>query len=67
MYTNGVIEAANDRKEQYGEERLHAFVTEKARLSGEDFADDLLNAVTDWGGGEEKIDDDIALIVVDVE
>ena len=67
IYTDGVYEAVNADRDQYGMERLQAFVTEKARLSGDEFAEKLIETVTVWSGGADKIDDDIALIVVDVE
>jgi len=67
MYTDGVYESANDHDEQFGVERLEAFVTDHNSLTGEEFADDLIDTVIDWSGGEEKIDDDIALVVIDVE
>ncbi|MCP5481328.1 MAG: SpoIIE family protein phosphatase [Spirochaetales bacterium] len=67
MYTDGIYEAINENEEQFGRDRLYRFAANEAHRSGSDFADELIAQVIDWSGGEEKISDDIALIVIDVE
>ena len=67
MYTDGIYEATNANKEQFGRQRLYGFVMAQAHRPGADFADELIAQVIEWSGGEEKISDDIALIVIDVE
>lgn len=66
LYTDGIFEAENENQELYGEERLHAFCQQKEGLRADAFADGLLETLMDWSGGAESIQDDIALIVVDV-
>ena len=53
--------------EQYGEEKLYAFVADHANLNTDEFANELIETISGWSGGKEKIDDDMAIIVIDVE
>lgn len=67
MYTDGVCEAANSKMEEFSEKRLDTFVAEQVEMPVDDFASKMIKSVTDWCGGEDKIGDDIAIIVIDVE
>jgi hypothetical protein len=69
LYTDGVFEApsADAQGEQFGLTRLRSFIAENAHLSPERFADRLMETVTGWCGGANRIADDIALVVIDVE
>ena len=66
LYTDGVFEAANAEKVQFGEERLQQFLEENAALPAADFTEELVDRVTRWSGGAAAIQDDIALVVMDV-
>lgn len=69
LYTDGVYEApaADGSGDQYGLERFLDFVGENARLSPDRFADELIDTLIDWCGHEDRIADDIALVVIDIE
>ncbi len=51
---------------QFGEQRFADFIAEHDSLSANDFADALVERIVDWSGGEHFIEDDIALVIVDV-
>ena len=67
LYTDGVLEAPSKNLEPFGEHRLHQFVRDRAALDTDSFADELIRVLNEWCGGEGNLDDDIALLVVDVE
>ena len=66
LYTDGLFEAPNEQLECYGEARLEDFIRAHAHLDAAAFADELMAVVTAWSGGEDRLDDDIALVVMDV-
>ncbi|MCB1175524.1 MAG: SpoIIE family protein phosphatase [Leptospiraceae bacterium] len=66
LYTDGAFEIANAAGEQFGLDRLRSFLLDTVSLNADDFADQLLAAIIAWGGSESRIDDDIALLVIDV-
>jgi len=55
-YSDGITEPENDFGD-FGEERLAQIVQENRDLSLPRISDAILNAVTDWIGGEEQPDD----------
>jgi sigma-B regulation protein RsbU (phosphoserine phosphatase) len=55
-YSDGITEPENDFGE-FGEERLSQIVMENRELELPRISDAILNAVTDWIGGEEQPDD----------
>ncbi len=69
LYTDGVYEApaADGSGNQYGLERFLDFVRANARLSPDRFADELMDTLINWCGHEDRIADDIALVVIDIE
>lgn len=67
LYTDGVYEAPNPHEEQFGTSRLQAYLMEQDHLNATDFVDGLIHTVIRWCGGSENIDDDIAIVVVDIE
>ena len=66
MYTDGIIEARNADQGMFGDDRFRDFIQEHGEFTPEKFADTLMQTIVQWSGGPEKIEDDIALIVVDV-
>ena len=66
LYTDGLFEATNAEKEQFGEQRLERFLAENAGLAAEVFTEELVELVSRWSGGPAAIQDDIALVVIDV-
>jgi sigma-B regulation protein RsbU (phosphoserine phosphatase) len=55
-YSDGITEPENDFGD-FGEERLAQIVQENRDLPLPRISDAILNAVTDWIGGEEQPDD----------
>lgn len=66
MYTDGLIEPVNKNKEHFGEGRVESLLRSCHDLTAEQCADKIMGGVLEWTGHEDKIDDDIALIVIDV-
>ncbi len=67
LYTDGVLEAANEAGEFFGEERLLKEMEEARTVGAEDFATSLLHDVGSWAGygrGRPQ-DDDLTLLIVD--
>jgi serine phosphatase RsbU (regulator of sigma subunit) len=69
LYTDGIIEAANAEDKQFGENSLQRFLAQHGHLSGESFADALLQTVVNWvhRKRDESLDDDLTLVVIDVD
>lgn len=67
IYTDGILEARNQTGEQYGHDRLNQFMADQHELATEDFADLLEKTILNWAGGAAYVDDDIALIVIDID
>ncbi len=65
MYTDGLYEAPNREDENFGETRLRDFVAAHHELGPEAFAQSLVDLVTEWSGGAERVADDIAVVVLD--
>jgi phosphoserine phosphatase RsbU/P len=62
LYTDGMLEAANDNEEEFGRERLHALVRESAGLGLAEAADHIISAVQRWSAMQG---DDLTLLVCD--
>jgi phosphoserine phosphatase RsbU/P len=66
LYTDGIPEAPNLAKEQYGIERFKEFVEAHHDLPGSQFADKLLDELVRWSGllpGQTQ-GDDITLLTI---
>jgi serine phosphatase RsbU (regulator of sigma subunit) len=66
LYTDGVTESVNVSQEQFGETGLKLFMERHPEATASEFADGLLERVSQWTGrapGQEP-DDDVTLIVV---
>ncbi len=65
LYTDGLFEVRNDAEEPFGEKRLSQMLKDYSLLSAQEFGDFVLNKVLEWSN-EERLEDDIALIVIDI-
>jgi sigma-B regulation protein RsbU (phosphoserine phosphatase) len=67
LYTDGIIEAANAAGDLFGWSRFKEFISSQAGLSVGNFADGLLQHISDWSGKhlDEALDDDLTLVVAD--
>ncbi len=63
IYTDGVTEAMNERREQYGETRLLSFIKENGHLHPEDFIANLDRDIKKFTGGYPQ-NDDITVVAV---
>jgi hypothetical protein len=62
-YTDGITERTNMDGEQYGEQRLHAFIKRNADLDAQTFTQKLLDEVRIFGARQD-LEDDVTLAVV---
>jgi len=60
LYTDGVLEATNAEREQFGVERLKRKLLELGGEPVDDICRGILTAVTDWA---TQMDDDLTLVV----
>jgi serine phosphatase RsbU (regulator of sigma subunit) len=67
LYTDGVIEAASSRGEQYGTDRFMRFMDLNRALDTKSFADSAVAEIAKWTGqsGDQSQQDDITLLVID--
>jgi serine phosphatase RsbU (regulator of sigma subunit) len=63
MYTDGVTEAENGEREQFGDERLEQVIRANLDASAQQLCDTVRNAVNEFAGSERH-SDDITLMVV---
>lgn len=66
IYTDGITEAMNDQREQYGETRLVEFIKRYHRLPATDFKEKLNDEITKFTKGYPQ-NDDITFVVVKQE
>lgn len=62
LYTDGIVEAADARQEEFGRERLGALLRESAGMAHGSAADLIMSAVQRWAVSQE---DDLTLLVCD--
>jgi anti-anti-sigma factor len=63
IYTDGVTEAMNERREQYGEERLIAALKKFGHLHPAEFIESLERDIKSFTGGEPQ-NDDITVVAI---
>ncbi len=62
LYTDGILEAFNAEREEFGKDRLRALVRQCASLSHNETADRIISTVQGWAVSQE---DDLTLLVCD--
>ena len=65
-FTDGIVEARDQRDELFGEERLHEAIRGTRVLSPRQAASGILDRVQSWRGVEPADADDLTIIVIDV-
>ncbi|RME90896.1 MAG: HAMP domain-containing protein, partial [Candidatus Hydrogenedentota bacterium] len=65
LYTDGIIEAMNPRKEEFGQQRFEKLLNEGRELSAEDLKNKIMKEVEVFSEGAERFDD-YTLVVIDV-
>jgi len=65
--TDGILEAANAAREQFGTDRLMRFIENHKHLEADQFSQTLLNDLSQWSNQttEQGQQDDITLLVID--
>ncbi len=68
LYTDGIIEARNYKREQFGDVRLNNIIRDNHDLDGDSLLGVIVDDVKKWGGVTEgqTLEDDITLIVIDI-
>jgi two-component system sensor histidine kinase ChiS len=64
LYTDGIYEAFNDKREMFGMERIKSLILKNIKKDKSDLIDLIIKAVTKWG---ESQNDDITLIIIDIK
>jgi sigma-B regulation protein RsbU (phosphoserine phosphatase) len=67
LYTDGVLEAANNADEFFGDGRFHAVIAAHATRSGADLATAILAEMAQWAAHRDGFDDDVTLVVIEVQ
>jgi sigma-B regulation protein RsbU (phosphoserine phosphatase) len=62
LYTDGIVEASNAEREEYGKDRLRALLRQCASLSHHETADRIMSVVQGWAVSQE---DDLTVLVCD--
>jgi len=63
LYTDGVTEAVNENKEEFGLERVAGLIRDNRELSAHDMIEKIKDEVTAFGGAQPQYDD-ITLMVL---
>jgi serine phosphatase RsbU (regulator of sigma subunit) len=66
LYTDGVVEAMNEKHEEFGDERFYRWVQANARGKSRDFVRLLLHELEEHRGKAEQ-HDDITVVTIMVE
>jgi len=63
LYTDGITEAMNPERDQYGMERFMYFIKDHARLTPDEFTEKLNEDILEFTSGAEQ-NDDITLVAI---
>jgi sigma-B regulation protein RsbU (phosphoserine phosphatase) len=64
LFTDGVSEATNSEGEQYGPGRLEALLGELTSASARQIVDSVVERVTAFAGGTDRLSDDLTVVCV---
>lgn len=70
LYTDGIVEAENDKGESFGEKEFHKFIMGNQDLTATQFSNRLIDYLIEWSGRKnsgKSFEDDITLAVIDIE
>jgi len=62
LYTDGIVEAADGKEEEFGQARLQNLLRNSRHLSAQETADQIVHAVQHWSKAQE---DDLTVLVCD--
>ncbi|MFD2246124.1 GAF domain-containing SpoIIE family protein phosphatase [Pontibacter ruber] len=63
IYTDGIVEARNDKSDEYGEDRLRYMLTQTYHLEAEDIKCAIINDLEDFTGTGSLYDDQTLLVI----
>jgi len=63
LYTDGIVEAMNDKEEMFGFDRLLEVVQEARSMTAESLLKNILHTVNEFAGGVAQ-HDDLTIIVL---
>lgn len=68
LYTDGIVEARNYRRDLYGDDRFDQLITDNHHLDGDTFVVTIVDEIKKWAGVAEgqTLEDDITLIAIDI-
>lgn len=66
VYTDGLFEVRDENDQLFGEARLLEILKNNSQLSASEFGEHILSTVNNWARQSNSLEDDIALIVIDV-
>ncbi|MEP1088718.1 MAG: SpoIIE family protein phosphatase [Algoriphagus sp.] len=64
MFTDGIVEAKNDKSIQFGYERIRSLLEVNQKLSPQEIQTKIIDSLHSFVGGDRVIDDDYSLMVV---
>jgi sigma-B regulation protein RsbU (phosphoserine phosphatase) len=67
VYTDGVLEAANNEGTFFGDARFYDVIRENATGSSGELADLIVREITRWSGSPAGFADDLTLLVIEVQ
>ena len=69
LYTDGIVEAKNAAREEFGKSRCKEFLEEQRHMPAAHFANTLLESVASFSGhnSDRRQEDDITLLVLDFQ
>ncbi|MFW5770231.1 MAG: SpoIIE family protein phosphatase [Spirochaetota bacterium] len=67
LYTDGIVEAHNERHELFGYDAFYSLIAENSHLPPSLFTDFLFDQLREWTGNPDQFQDDASIVVVDIE
>lgn len=64
LFTDGIVEAKNDKSHQFGYERIRTLLEVYHELNPQEIQNKLINSLHEFVGGDGLIDDDYSMMVV---
>jgi sigma-B regulation protein RsbU (phosphoserine phosphatase) len=63
FFSDGIVDAVNDKEEMFGNERLTELVTSHIKCSAQDMVDAIYQELSAFQGGVERFDDETVIVL----
>jgi phosphoserine phosphatase RsbU/P len=63
FFSDGIVDAVNDREEMFGDARLTALVTSHIKSSAQEIVDAIYQELSTFQGGVERFDDETVIVL----